>query len=75
MIDVYDFCGACADGTKVKVSIYAYEGNEFITSLILNDAKTGVKALSSVCRYGFIESFHVSADIVCCKVNVHRGDL
>lgn len=75
MIDVYDFCGACADGTKVKISVYTYEGNEFITSLVLSDAKTGFKALSAIVGYGFIESFYASADVLCCKVYVHRNDL
>lgn len=75
MTDVYDFCGACTDGTTVKVSIYAYEGDEFITTVVLDDAKVGAKLLSAVCGYAFIDSIFVSCGVLCCKAHVHAYDL
>lgn len=75
MIDVYDFCGACADGTTVKLSFFDVVSDEFIATVVLNDAKTGAKTLSAVCRYAYIEYFYNSADIVCAKVRVHSCDL
>lgn len=75
MINVCDFCGACADGTKVKLSFFDVGSDEFIATVILNDAKTGVKTLSAVCGYSYIECFYTSADMVCAKVRVHELDL
>lgn len=75
MIDVYDFCGACADGTTVKLSFFDVVSDEFIASVVLHDAKTGAKTLSAVCGYAYVEYFYVSADMVCAKVRVHRDGL
>ena len=75
MINVYDFCSACEDGTTVKVSIYDYDSNVFMSSIILMDAKTGVKALSAVCAFSFVESFYINNNVICCKVHVHGCDL
>lgn len=75
MIYVYDFCGACADGMTVKLSFFDVNTNDFVASVILNDAKTGAKTLSAVCGYAYIEYFYLSADMVCAKVRVHACDL
>ena len=75
MIDVYDFCGACAEGTTVKLSFFDVVTDDFIATVILDDAKTGCKTLSAVCGYSYIESFYISADIVCAKVHLHASDL
>lgn len=75
MIDVYDFCGACADGTTVKLSFFDVISDDFIASVILHDAKTGCKTLSAVCGYAYVDYFYLSADMVCAKVNVHSNDL
>lgn len=75
MTDVYDFCGMCEDGTKVEISIYAYEGDTFITTVILDDAKFGAKTLAAVCGYAFIDSICVIGGVLCCKVHVHKYDL
>lgn len=75
MIDVYDFCGACADGTTVKLSFFDVVSDDFISSVILHDAKTGCKTLSAVCGYAYVEYFYISADMFCAKVRVHSEDL
>lgn len=75
MIDVYDFCGACADGMAVKISFFDVVSDDFISSVILNDAKTGCKTLSAVCGYAYVEYFYVSADMLCAKVRVNSCDL
>ena len=75
MIDVYDFCGACADGMTVKLSFFEVVSDAFIATVVLNDAKTSCKTLSAVCGYAYVEYFYVSADIVCAKVRVHKEDM
>ena len=75
MIDVYEFCGACADGMTVKLSFFDVVTNDFISSVILNDAKTSCKTLSAICGYAYVECFYMSADMVCAKVRVHECDL
>lgn len=75
MINVYDFCGACADGTTVKLSFFDVVSDDFIATVVLNDAKVGVKTLSAVCGYSYIEYFYNSADIIYAKVRVHASDL
>lgn len=75
MIYVYDFCSACADGETVKLSFFDVESNDFITSVVLNNAKTGCKTLSAICGYGYVEYFYTSADMICAKVRVHRDDM
>lgn len=75
MIDVYDFCGACADGTTVKLSFFDVDTNDYIANVVLNDAKTSFKTLSAVCGYGYVEYFYTSADMICAKVRVHSEDL
>ena len=75
MIYVYDFCGACADGTPVKLSFFDVVSDEFISSVVLTNATTGCKTISAVCGYGYVEYFYNSADMICAKVRVHRDDL
>lgn len=75
MIDVYDFCKACADGTTVKLMFFDVESEEFITTVILADAKTGCKALSVVFGYSHVEYIYNSADVITAKVRVHACDM
>lgn len=75
MIKVYDFCSACAEGMTVKLSYFDVDSNDFIASVILNDAKIGCKTLSAICGYSCIEYFYNSADMICAKVLVHNCDL
>lgn len=75
MINVYDFCEACADATTVKLSFFDADSDNFITSLILHDAKTGVKTLSAFYMYSQIECFYPSADVLCVKVRVNACSL
>lgn len=75
MINVYDFCEACADATMVKLSFFDADSAEFITSLILHDAKTGVKTLSSFYMFSQIECFYPSAELLCVKACVNACSL
>ena len=75
MIDVYDFCGACAEGETVKLSFFDVVSDEFIATVILNDAKNSCKTLSTVCGYAYIEYFYISANYISAKVRVHKCDL
>lgn len=75
MTYVYDFCGMCAEGTTVNISFFDVDSDEFISSVILNDAKTSCKTLSAVCGYAYVEYFYTSADIVCVKSRVHKEDM
>ena len=75
MINLNDFCGACADGETVKISFFDTDTNDFITSVVLNNAKNGCKTLSAVCGYGYVEYFYMSADMICVKALVHKEDL
>lgn len=75
MICVNDFCNACAEGLTVKLSFFDVDSNDFIASVILNDAKLGCKTLSAICGYSCIEYFYNSADMICAKVLVHNCDL
>ena len=75
MINVYDFCKACADGETVKLSFFDTDSNDFITNIVLNNAKTGYKTLSAICGYGYVEYFYISADIISVKALVHSEDL
>lgn len=75
MIYVYDFCGLCSAGETVKISFFDVDTNDFISSVILNDAKNSCKTLSAVCGYGYVEYFYTSADMVCVKARVHSCDL
>lgn len=72
MINVYDFCCACADGMTVKLSFFDVVTDDFIATVVLNDAKTGCKTLSAIYGYGHVEYFYISADVVCAKVRVHK---
>lgn len=75
MINVHDVCNACADATIVKLSFFDADSESFITSLLLNDAKTGVETLSAVCMYAYIESIYTSADVLCVKAHVNACSL
>ena len=75
MIDVYEFCGACAEATTVKLSFFDVVSDDFIATVILNDATTGCKTLSAICGYGYVDYFYVSADVVCVKARVHKEDM
>lgn len=75
MIDVYDFCGACAEATTVKLSFFDVISDEFIATVVLTDAKTSCKTLSAICGYSYIEYFYISADVICAKVRINACDL
>lgn len=75
MIYVYDFCRLCAEGETVKLSFFDTDTDDFISSVILNDAKTSCNTLSAICGYGYVEYFYVSADVICAKVRVHKEDM
>ena len=75
MIDVYDFCHACAEGETVKLSFFDVDSNDFIATVVINDAKTGCKTLSAICGYGYVEYFYTSGDIICVKVRIHKSDM
>lgn len=75
MTYVYDFCGMCADGETVKLSFFDVDSDDFVATVVLNDAKTGCKTLSAVCGYGYVEYFYTSADVICVKARVHKEDL
>lgn len=67
MINVFDFCNICTDGTSIKLSFYDIDTRDFIVDVAFNDAKKGAKTLSAEFGYAAIESFYVSADVVCCS--------
>lgn len=75
MINVFDFCEICTDATTVKLSFFDADSDDYITSLILHNAKVGVKTMSAVCRYAQVECFYTSADLICAKVLVHSCDM
>ena len=75
MIYVYDFCGACADGETAKLSFFDADTDDFIATVVLNDAKTGCKTLSAICGYAHVEYFYTSADVLCVKARVNAEDL
>lgn len=75
MINVFDFCETCAETTTVKLSFFNADSDDYITSLILHDAKVGVKTLSATCRYAHVECFYTSTDVICAKVRVHACDM
>ena len=75
MVYVYDFCGLCADGETVKLSLFDVDTDDFIATVVLNDAKTGCKTLSAVCGYGYVEYIYTSADMICVKARVHKEDM
>ena len=43
---------------------------EFITTIVLKDAKVGWEGLSACFEYGTIESLYVSAGLIICSVYV-----
>ena len=75
MIYVYDFCALCAESETVKISFFDTDTDDFISTVVLNDVKTGYKMLSAVCGYGYVDYFYVSSDVVCVKARMHREDL
>lgn len=75
MVYVYDFCDMCAEGETVKLSFFDVDTDDYIVSVVLNDAKTGYKTLSAICGYGYVEYFYVSASIICAKARVHKSDM
>ena len=75
MIDVYEFCGACAEATTVKLSFFDTDTDDFIATVILHDAKTGCKTLSAICGYGYVDYFYVSEDMICVHARVHKEDM
>lgn len=75
MVYVYDYCGLCAEGETVKLDFFDVDTDEFIATVILNDAKTSCKTLSAVCGYGYVEYFYTTEDVTCVKARVHRDDL
>lgn len=75
MTYVYDFCGLCAEGETVKVSFFDVDTDDFIATVILNDAKTSCKTISAVCGYAYVEYFYTSADVIFVKAKVHKCDM
>lgn len=75
MTYVYDFCNLCAEGETVKLSFFDVDTNDFITTVVLNNAKTGCKTLSAVCGYGYVEYIYTSDDVICVKARVHKSDM
>lgn len=75
MINVYDFCSTCEESTTIKLSFFDIDSDIFITTVLLDDAKTGCKALSAVCSYAYVECFYISANIICAKVRLHKCDM
>ena len=70
MLTVHDFCNACSDSTEVKLMFFDNFTQEFITTIILQDAKIGCKGLSACFEYGTIEALYASASIIVCSVYV-----
>ena len=75
MFSVYEFCGALAEGETVKMSFFDTDTDDFIATVVLNDAKNSCKTLSAICEYGHVDYFYVSADVICVKALVNREDL
>lgn len=75
MINVYDFCDACAEAKMIKLSFFDADSDSFITSMTLHDVKVGVKTLSAVCRFSQIECIYISSNVLCAKVRVHASDM
>ena len=75
MIYLYDFCGACADGETVKLSFFDIDTDDFIATVVLNNAKTGCKTLSAICGYSYVEYFYTSEDVICVKALLRKEDL
>ena len=75
MVDVYDFCNLCAEGETVKLSFFDVDADDFITTVVLNDAKTGFKTLSAVCGYAYVDYIYTSGDVLCVKARAHKCDM
>lgn len=75
MTYIYDFCNLCAEGETVKLSFFDVDTDDFIATVVLNDAKTGYKTLSAVCGYGYVDYIYTSGDVVCVKARVHKSDM
>lgn len=75
MVYVYDFCGLCAEGETVKISFFDVDTDDFVATVVLNDAKTGCKTLSAVCGYGYVDYIYTSGDVICVKARVNKCDI
>lgn len=75
MVYVYDFCNLCAEGETVKISFFDVVSDDFIATVVLNDAKTGYKTLSAVCGYGYVDYIYTSGDVICVKARVQKSDM
>ena len=75
MVYVYDFCGLCAEGVTVKLSFFDADTDDFVSTIVLNDAKTGCKTISAVCGYAYVEYFYTDQDVICVKARVHSSDM
>lgn len=75
MVYLYNFCDLCTAGETVKLSFFDVDTDDFISTVILHDAKNSCKTLSAICGYGYVEYFYTSADMICVKVRVHSEDL
>ena len=75
MVYVYNFCNLCAEGETVKLSFFDVDTDEFIATVVLNDAKNSCKTLSAICGYAYVEYFYISADMVSIKARVHKCDM
>lgn len=75
MVYVYDFCGLCADDETVKLSLFDVDTDNFVSTVVLNDAKTSCKTLSAVCGYAYVEQIYTCGDVISVKARVHSCDL
>lgn len=75
MTYVYDFCDMCAEGETVKISFFDTDTDDFIATVVLNDAKISGKTLSAVCGYGYVDYIYTSGDVMCVKARVHKCDM
>ena len=75
MTYLYDFCGLCSDGETVKISFFDVDTDDFITTVVLNNAKTGCKTISAVCGYGYVDYIYTSGGVICVKALVHKSDM
>ena len=75
MVYVYDFCNLCAEGETVKLSFFDVDTDDFIATVVLNDAKTGCKTISAVCGYGYVDYIYTSGDVICIKARVNKCDM
>lgn len=75
MVYVYDICNLCAEGVTVKLSLFDADTDDYIATVILNDAKNSCKTLSAVCGYGYVDYIYISGDVICVKARVSKCNI